>query len=161
MGKLHVPEVEADGFRYYGKWAGLPRGVKENLTRCVAQVAVTDGRVTHFHQCQRKRGKGPEGLYCAVHRPPTDTEARVLYRVAVDWHDGEIKAVKVDKANDSHVWIAGYREGRATKYWEYHDTFEQAKASLLRRLHQHRASAAERVTYFDRLLDTVAATEAS
>jgi hypothetical protein len=53
---MSTPTPEADGLRRYGSWA-----VREDVMCCVAEV--TD----HLWQCQRKRGHGPEGLYCRQH----------------------------------------------------------------------------------------------
>jgi hypothetical protein len=51
--------------RVYGKWAGNPQGQPEDKTRCVASVyrrySVIPG------QCVRKRGYGPNGVYCKQH----------------------------------------------------------------------------------------------
>lgn len=49
--------------RRYGKWAGNPTGVPEDEKRCIAEVL--DGFL--YRQCGRKRGKGPDGLYCTQH----------------------------------------------------------------------------------------------
>lgn len=51
--------------RRYNVWAGNPAGVAEDLTRCIESV----WDKFHSHQCERKRGRGPDGLYCAVHDP--------------------------------------------------------------------------------------------
>lgn len=51
--------------RRYGSWAGDPDGKKECPDRCIAEVA--EGRSALFYQCQKPRGKGPDGLYCGVH----------------------------------------------------------------------------------------------
>lgn len=60
-----APKIEADGFRRYGRWAGMPNGIREDVTRCIEEVH--DGHL--FHQCGRKRGHGPDGLYCKQHDP--------------------------------------------------------------------------------------------
>lgn len=52
--------------RYYNRWAGDPKGVPEDTSRCVAEVA-EPGRGLHFYQCSRKRGHGPDGLMCSQH----------------------------------------------------------------------------------------------
>ena len=54
--------------RIYGQWAGNPKGFKEDVTRCIESV-YPPGRATIPDQCQRKRGYGPDGLYCAIHNP--------------------------------------------------------------------------------------------
>jgi len=49
--------------RRYGVWAGNPKGWPEDAARCITEVS--DG--WHFSQCGRKRGHGPDGLYCKQH----------------------------------------------------------------------------------------------
>ena len=61
-----TPEKQKDGLRIYGRWAGNPQGIKENLTRCAEQVHES-GRGIRFYQCTRNRGYGPDGLYCKQH----------------------------------------------------------------------------------------------
>lgn len=51
--------------RVYGAWAGRPQGVPEDVTRCVESVFADRDWIPH--QCTRKRGHGPEGLYCKQH----------------------------------------------------------------------------------------------
>lgn len=63
-----VPKVDVDGWRVYGRWAGNPKGNPEDPTRCVEEVC-SGGREMTFYQCLRKRGHGPEGLYCKQHDP--------------------------------------------------------------------------------------------
>lgn len=62
-----TPEPKEDGYRYYGVWAGRPDGRKEDKTRCIK--AVSQRRSWRSGQCKRKRGFGPEGLYCKQHDP--------------------------------------------------------------------------------------------
>jgi hypothetical protein len=50
----------------YGVWAGCPQGQAEDLTRCIEEVWPTDGSWIPY-QCSRKRGHGPDGLYCKQH----------------------------------------------------------------------------------------------
>lgn len=54
------------GTRIYGAWAGNPEGTTEDETRCIKEVW-EQGRVIRAYQCLRKRGHGPEGLYCKQH----------------------------------------------------------------------------------------------
>lgn len=51
--------------RIYGKWAGNPKGQKEDPLRCIKEIQPQDS--WHFAQCRRKRGHGPKGLYCKQH----------------------------------------------------------------------------------------------
>ena len=50
--------------RVYDKWGGNPKGTPEDTTRCIK--GVSDGRF-HSYQCSRRRGHGPDGLYCKQH----------------------------------------------------------------------------------------------
>lgn len=56
------------GERRYGVWAGMPEGAKEDKTRCIEEVW-GGGRGMDLYQCSKKRGHGPEGLYCGIHDP--------------------------------------------------------------------------------------------
>jgi len=52
--------------RYYNIWAGNPKGVPEDVSRCVVEVWVPGGGI-HCHQCCRKRGHGAGRLFCKQH----------------------------------------------------------------------------------------------
>lgn len=52
----------------YGKWAGNPKGHPYNPTRCAYEV-FTNNRGYIHHQCVKKRGHGPDELFCKVHDP--------------------------------------------------------------------------------------------
>jgi hypothetical protein len=51
--------------RYYGhsfdKWR-----MAEDPARCIVEVSATEA-FGFYHQCSRKRGYGPSGLYCKQH----------------------------------------------------------------------------------------------
>jgi len=51
--------------RVYDEWSGNEKGTPEDPTRCI--VAVPSWSGWHSPQCRRKRGFGPEGLYCKQH----------------------------------------------------------------------------------------------
>ena len=51
--------------RRYGAWAGNPAGTPEDPFKCIE--VVPDGY--RSCQCSRKRGHGPDGLYCRQHDP--------------------------------------------------------------------------------------------
>jgi hypothetical protein len=55
------------GLRRYGQWAGNPGGTCEDITRCIGEVQLAGG--FRFGQCTRKRGHGPDGLWCKQHDP--------------------------------------------------------------------------------------------
>lgn len=59
-----------DEIRRYGCWAGRPNGTPEDPTRCVKEIH-TGERGMGFRQCSRKRGYGPNNLYCKIHVPAT------------------------------------------------------------------------------------------
>lgn len=70
-----------DGVRRYNAWVGNPGGTAEDSTRCIEEVYPNDGGGwARYHQCTRKRGHGPEGLYCKQHSP----EAAEARKAAVD-----------------------------------------------------------------------------
>lgn len=52
----------------YGAWAGSPEGVTPDYDRCCEEVWSRD-RWSRASQCNRKRGHGPDGAYCAQHDP--------------------------------------------------------------------------------------------
>lgn len=64
----------------YGAWAGFPAGHKPDLALCCEEVADNSTRWPRYHQCQRKRGHGPDGAYCKQHDP----EAVKAQRAASD-----------------------------------------------------------------------------
>ena len=63
------------GERRYGCWAGDPEGNPEDKDRCVAEAYDRSG-FGHFYQCLRKRGHGPDGLYCKQHAKMVEKEKR-------------------------------------------------------------------------------------
>ena len=67
--------------RIYQQWAGRPQGIKENPNWCISQVH--QGRSFVFYQCSRKRGHGPDGLYCKQHLAKLERTAHG-HQVSVD-----------------------------------------------------------------------------
>ncbi len=53
--------------RRYGVWGGRPQGQAEDPARCIEQVWPSVPCAWIPHQCCRKRGHGPDGLYCKQH----------------------------------------------------------------------------------------------
>lgn len=51
--------------RIYGRWAGNERGVREDTTKCIKSIFHDGSYISS--QCSRKRGHGPNGLYCKQH----------------------------------------------------------------------------------------------
>lgn len=54
----------------YGAWAGNPAGNRPDYAYCCVEVYPNErGGAAHRHQCNRKRGHGPDGAYCKLHDP--------------------------------------------------------------------------------------------
>jgi hypothetical protein len=62
--------------RRFEQWAGNPKGVSEDETRCRGEVWPTSGLWIPY-QCLRKRGHGLNGWFCKQHakRYPHKKEA--------------------------------------------------------------------------------------
>lgn len=56
-----------NGERRYGVWNGCPMGKPENPIQCIKEVWPSGSYGWVPHQCSRKRGHGPDGLYCKQH----------------------------------------------------------------------------------------------
>lgn len=61
----------SERLRRYGEWAGNPKGIPENEERCVKEVWPAHQWTSV--QCPRKRGHGPDGLYCKQHAKRWET----------------------------------------------------------------------------------------
>lgn len=55
-----MSECDGKKLRVYGR-----RNTKEDTARCIEEVYESDTYT--FHQCNRKRGHGPNGEYCEQH----------------------------------------------------------------------------------------------
>jgi hypothetical protein len=64
-----------NGERRYGVWGGCPMGQAEDPTRCTEEVWSREN-TWYPHQCSRKRGHGPDGLYCKQHAKQHNMEAQ-------------------------------------------------------------------------------------
>lgn len=61
---FNPPMTKEEAARYrYGQWVGWPHGFAYNQSRCAYEV----GDAGFRHQCNRKPGHGPDGLYCKQH----------------------------------------------------------------------------------------------
>lgn len=70
--------MNVDNSRYpksYGAWSGRPEGNRPDYDRCCVEVW-TQERWSRAHQCNRKRGHGPEGAYCKQHDPAVEEERK-------------------------------------------------------------------------------------
>lgn len=66
-------------FRIYGRWAGNPDGYKEDPALCIEAV----WRNWVSGQCVRKRGHGPDGLYCKQHGKKAEAHRELLRRAGI------------------------------------------------------------------------------
>ena len=63
---FEYPRTKEEARKYrYGRWAGNERGITYDGDRCAMEVYDRDG--FHAYQCLRRRGYGPELLYCKQH----------------------------------------------------------------------------------------------
>jgi hypothetical protein len=60
--------------RRFGCWNGCPNGKPEDPTRCIEEVWPTYSSWIPY-QCNRRRGHGPDGLYCKQHAKKHEHEA--------------------------------------------------------------------------------------
>ena len=61
------PKTKAEAETYhYGAWGGCPKGRTYKSECCAYEVFPTERGMLH-HQCAKKPGHGPAGLYCAQH----------------------------------------------------------------------------------------------
>ena len=62
------PVITKDEAKKYGynRWAANPKGNPYDESQCAYEVHIND-RGGGFHQCQKKPGHGPSGLYCKQH----------------------------------------------------------------------------------------------
>lgn len=68
----------------YGGWAGNEHGRVADLTRCCVEVTRYENGWPRNHQCNRKRGHGPDGEYCKQHDPAAVAERN---RASHEKHD--------------------------------------------------------------------------
>ena len=90
-------EISERKLKIYGAWAGNPKGRKENEANCIKEI------FSNFqsYQCSRKRGHGPDGLYCKQHDPERiakkdkvkDEIRRKHYEQCEDKHRRTMKAL--------------------------------------------------------------------
>jgi len=69
--------AETRELRRYGQWAGSEQGQPEDVTKCIEEVwpsARRGGWISY--QCNRKRGHGPDGLYCKQHAKEKEQHGR-------------------------------------------------------------------------------------
>jgi len=90
-------KAQAEKVRY-GAWGGCPEGVKYNPGQCAASVTPND-RFSVSHQCYRKPGHGPGGLYCAQHDPDAIRKRQAESSAR---YDREMQA-RIERSNDADV----------------------------------------------------------
>ena len=109
---MSVPKPNAAGVRVYH-----PDGIEEDKTRC-AESVYSGGREMCFYQCSRKRGFGPEGIYCRQHNPAAVAARKkeADRRAYLRWY----LPLKISAAKSEVVAAARQlvREGRKGGAWQ-------------------------------------------
>jgi hypothetical protein len=92
------------------------------------------------HQCGRKKGFGPEGLYCKPHslkfmdKKDKITKWLTTSVDSVYYAKPRIEKVEVEAASEMFVWIDGRKISRNNDYTGiYHDTWDAAHKYLIDR----------------------------
>lgn len=70
-----LPKI-VNGERRYATSSFNPNGWPEDRERCIAGVHETHGFRAPVVQCFRKRGHGPDGLYCKQHGHMVEKEQK-------------------------------------------------------------------------------------
>jgi hypothetical protein len=94
-----------NGIRRYGG----PDGYAEDPRLCVEEIRSYESNWPSFHQCSRRRGHGPDGLYCRQHTPEVKAARATAQKVrderaAVAW---EIDFARRAVAN---IAVKAYRQ---------------------------------------------------
>lgn len=93
---MAIPTPEKDGRRYYGlNIARRP----EDPSRCIVEVWGND-RWPSSHQCVRKRGHGPGGVYCKQHDP--DEVARRGAEAQRRWQERVDRETRPSRQRDAY-----------------------------------------------------------
>ena len=143
-----------NGERRYNVWAGNPQGRAEDATRCIEEIHES-GRGGMFRQCDRKRGQGPDGLYCKRHSENFISESIATWYCTMQ-HGWEIKAEPVYKETEKTLLIKqGQRLEQTAKrgYYDYWPTREAARSHLRKRIERMRADLAEAEKQFNDLAE--------
>jgi len=109
-------------------------------TQCAKEVADTsNSRLTIFHQCYRKNGQGPEGLYCKLHAERFKKPDIPLFRVRA-YHNA-IELFHVQRVTDQRYYSDGGGTAKTSQYESVYDTFKEATECLRKRAISKRRSA--------------------
>lgn len=111
-----------------------------------------------LHQCEKKSGYGPDGLYCNTHAVEHDlSEGEEWFRTTSYW---TIEPVCVVKHTDSRVWTKDAigrvsQEASSTKWVAFHPTKEQAIQFLKARAEKEIAMAKATIEEMERKLENI------
>lgn len=134
-------------------WAGNPNGMAEVETRCVEEIHES-GRGGMFRQCDRKRGFGPDELYCKKHAEQF-IEAPIATWYYTSPHGWEVKPEPIYKETSETILIKQGNRLVSTKkrgYYSYWPTRDAATQHLKMRLERQRAELATNERAFDETL---------
>ena len=121
--------------------------------RCAEEVSQNEGRWTSFHQCTRKSGHGPEGLYCKLHAEPfgaQEAKGERWYRLSQrEYSAFEVVPVEAVRTSEKYIWLKeaqfNYanpekktfslnKEYRNGGYHRYVQTLEEVRVILTERI---------------------------
>lgn len=120
----------SQGWRY-GTWAGDPRGVPEDPSRCIMELFGAVGSPGGY-QCTRKRGYGPAGAWCKQHDPDA-RKAKEATRLAQLRATADADATRERRGRDLAAQLGGGRP-----YLGGVILTEAEVVALLARLHKER-----------------------
>ncbi len=166
---------------YYGQTYGA-KNLKPNYCegRCAEEVSSHD-RAMHRHQCCRKSGYGPAGLYCRQHAeqfevPGPESEVQTWYRLNNgDYSLFEVSRVEVVRATENTVWLREetfnyakpqektYRtrkEARSGNYSHYVPSLTEVREIFDRRIESQRASLARHERDYAAAIESLTKAEA-
>lgn len=149
--------------------------------RCAEEVSVNEGRWTSFHQCTRKSGHGPAGLYCKLHAEPfgaQEAKGERWYRLSQ--HEYSAFEVEAVRTSEKYIWLKeeqfNYtnpekkafslkKEYRNGGYHRYVQTLEEVRVILTERIISRRrvmeAAEKEFLQAITKIAQTLTPTEES
>lgn len=126
----------------YGQWANRPQGTAEDKSLCIESVCGNE-RGDMPHQCRRKRGHGPDGLYCRPHAEKFNNQVVSIWYKTNQWQF-EIEPVNVIKETANRLIIKTVHGQENTKkdstFGRYWPSYAAALAHLRHRIKADRGN---------------------
>lgn len=129
--------------KVYGAWAGDEKGTPYNPDQCAQEVRDIHSSY-QIYQCSRKKGYGPDGLYCKQHAPketlPVTGVVYYAYVSGAVWSISRLDLNNnriVNKEVVFGVW-QGHVKGSIRNMSYVYDSLDKALGSVLERLTRHK-----------------------